>query len=617
MSLYSVHPLQNLDSIRVLTLHPGETEVVEVSMGTMQLSAKPEFIALSYTWGNPTDERHPSHQKYDLVKRHLLCGTDLLAVQQNLYEALLQLRQKKEYTPIWVDAICIDQENKDELNHQLSLMSRIYCDATWVIVWLGKDDATTREATQCLSILQRDGSLVFETMSHYEAAKEFLDSIPRQSRHAIALLLRRRWFNRVWTLQEALMPIRLRCFCGPYELDITTICMFAALSLKIASSGQARSEVSKDLDELPLGQSSGGACISAWHGLTSPAGGFGARALFRYPKIDYKMEVPRTFKWLMALELYTHEARQRNCSQMQDKILAPLTFALHEAFAPESSEFLSLKREACGILDCRLPVSDLYLKFTRFMIDSMVSLDILSRAHRDTLYSGSTREPKLPSWVPPFHEVGTTSLLDDLLFTQYNAAAYLGPYHQIPRSLVDPFELPVRAVFFGRIIQISNHAAPADTTSTWLSHFRNSDSYKRKSMLGNCHDIAHVVLHNVGNRLADGIAWEAECQSRRNEFMKYHLSTVASIQLSITVSPRAMRKLFRFDVYGQRVIGLAPMQARESDHICIIQGSRVPFIVRETPGENKYKLVGEAFAEYFMRGAVESLNFADRVIVLV
>jgi len=78
-----------------------------------------------------------------------------------------------------------------------------------------------------------------------------------------------------------------------------------------------------------------------------------------------------------------------------------------------------------------------------------------------------------------------------------------------------------------------------------------------------------------------------------------------------------MRKLFRFDVYGQRLIGLAPTHAQESDHICIMQGAKVPFIVRESSEMGKYTLVGEAFAENFMRGEVQFLNFADRVIVLV
>jgi len=442
MALYKDHPLQNLDSIRVLTLRPGETDAtIEISISTVRLSTKPNFIALSYTWGNPTDERHPSYREYDLVSYQISCGKEVLAVRQNLHEALWQLRDKQEYTPLWIDAICIDQKNEKELNRQLSLMPYIYCDAAWVIIWLGKGDATTLEAVQCLDGLQREEDLVILSMMRCEAAMEFLDSIPRRSRHALVLLLRRTWFNRVWTLQEVLLPKRIRCLCGSHELDIGAASMFAALSLGIASSGQETFEASKDLDKLPLCQLGGAACVSAWLGLTWPGGGFGSRALLRYPKIDHNMELPRTFKWLVALEMFAHEARQRNCSKLEDKILAPLAFALHEKFAPETPDFFPVKREAHSIIDCRLPVPELYLKFTRFMIDSMANLDVLSRAHRDVLRKNAAKEPNLPSWVPPFHEVGTTSLIDDLLFTKYNAAIHLGPYRQIESKYMVPGQL--------------------------------------------------------------------------------------------------------------------------------------------------------------------------------
>ncbi|KAJ4285977.1 hypothetical protein N0V90_013543 [Kalmusia sp. IMI 367209] len=613
MALYKIHALHDPDAIRVVTLHPGETNaMIEISMGVVRLSNKPKFIALSYTWGNPTDELSPPYQQYELVEHHISCGQELLAVQQNLYQALWQLREKQVYTPIWIDAICIDQINKEELNHQLSLMSRIYCDATWVLVWLGKEDATTQEAAQALGELKRTGSLVIRSMSHYEAATKSLGSIAPQSGHALAALLRRKWFNRVWTLQEALLPARMRCFCGPHEFDIGAIAMLAALLLGNASSSRGSSKLPKEFDELPLCQISGAACIAAWQGLTWSGGGFGSRAVLRYPKIDSKMEIPRTFKWLVALELHAHEARQRNCTQLKDKILAPLAFALNERFTLETPDFVALKREAHGILDCRLPVSELYLKFTRFLIDSMSNLDILSRAHRENLHEDPTKALNLPSWVPPFHEVGTTSLVDDLFFSQYKTATYLGPYCQIEGSLANASELRVRAVFFGRIVQISNHAAPADTLITWFSHLRNSSLYRQETELGNDHDLAHIVLHQIEDRLADAMEWETERQKHREKLLNWYFSAITLIQLNTPVSPRRMRKLFRFDVNGQRLIGLAPTQAQESDHICIMQGASVPFIVRESSEKGKYTLVGEAFAENFMHGEVQSLDFADK-----
>jgi hypothetical protein len=94
----------------------------------------------------------------------------------------------------------------------------------------------------------------------------------------------------------------------------------------------------------------------------------------------------------------------------------------------------------------------------------------------------------------------------------------------------------VRAVFFGSIIQISKHDAPADTVCTWLSHLRNSDCYKQEVISGNCHDLAHIVLHRLGDRLANGIKLEAESQKRRREFMRFNLSTVLIMQLNTPVS---------------------------------------------------------------------------------
>jgi hypothetical protein len=50
MALYKDHPLQDTDSIRLLTLHPDNKDTnIKVSIGTARLSAKPSFIALSYT----------------------------------------------------------------------------------------------------------------------------------------------------------------------------------------------------------------------------------------------------------------------------------------------------------------------------------------------------------------------------------------------------------------------------------------------------------------------------------------------------------------------------------------------------------------------------------------
>ena len=83
------------------------------------------------------------------------------------------------------------------------------------------------------------------------------------------------------------------------------------------------------------------------------------------------------------------------------------------------------KRRIDEMLNYQFTVEDLYCKFTKFMIDSMNNLDILSRAggQNDNVDNSCL---KLPSWVPSFHCPGFSSFIDNTYFNKYNAAVYLG-----------------------------------------------------------------------------------------------------------------------------------------------------------------------------------------------
>lgn len=53
----------------------------------------------------------------------------------------------------WIDALCIDQENLAERNHQVTQMGKIYASAYRVVSWLGwwdhtLDSSTTRDTRE-------------------------------------------------------------------------------------------------------------------------------------------------------------------------------------------------------------------------------------------------------------------------------------------------------------------------------------------------------------------------------------------------------------------------------------------------------------------------------------
>jgi Heterokaryon incompatibility protein (HET) len=65
-----------------------------------------------------------------------------LTVTPNLWHALIHLNQTRpdELQAIWIDAICIDQDKKNEKTSQVGIMHHIYRTANSVVVWLGPED---------------------------------------------------------------------------------------------------------------------------------------------------------------------------------------------------------------------------------------------------------------------------------------------------------------------------------------------------------------------------------------------------------------------------------------------------------------------------------------------
>ncbi|KAJ4289069.1 hypothetical protein N0V90_011411 [Kalmusia sp. IMI 367209] len=62
-----------------------------------------------------------------------------ISVTKNLYDALRHIRSENSNREIWVDALCINQADVKERNHQVSLMGDIYSSAELVINWLAFD----------------------------------------------------------------------------------------------------------------------------------------------------------------------------------------------------------------------------------------------------------------------------------------------------------------------------------------------------------------------------------------------------------------------------------------------------------------------------------------------
>lgn len=100
-----------------------------ISLDTNRL---PCFNALSYVWG-------------DKVTDTVRCDFVDIPVTKNCWDALRRIRNLYNETIIWVDAICIDQTNMEEKEHQVALMRDIYLRADTVYIWLDDETAAIRQ----------------------------------------------------------------------------------------------------------------------------------------------------------------------------------------------------------------------------------------------------------------------------------------------------------------------------------------------------------------------------------------------------------------------------------------------------------------------------------------
>jgi hypothetical protein len=99
--LYSQLPHQR--AIRLLRIKSGTgDDVIQITLETFDLDSKTQFTALSYVWG---DEKSPCK---------ITCDGHKKPVRRNLWGVLSQLRKQRFHSLLWVDAICIDQENEEE-----------------------------------------------------------------------------------------------------------------------------------------------------------------------------------------------------------------------------------------------------------------------------------------------------------------------------------------------------------------------------------------------------------------------------------------------------------------------------------------------------------------------
>ena len=184
---YSYERLDHTASqIRILTISSADRKEADihctleiVSLGP-DAEHRPIYEALSYTWGT-MQANHVIHVN----------GCPF-SITSNLDIALRYLRKPLTSRVLWIDAICIDQDNLQEKNDQVKRMRDVFNSASQVLVWLGETDKDARTA---MAFLERVDCSI-ESVPAFENSKvePFLPALDK--------FFKKPWWTRIWVVQE-------------------------------------------------------------------------------------------------------------------------------------------------------------------------------------------------------------------------------------------------------------------------------------------------------------------------------------------------------------------------------------------------------------------------------
>lgn len=447
-SAYTYKPLQTTTSIRVLKISPLEIPAtasslddlahlkIKASLVEVDLDDAPVFNALSYTWGDPMvyrfkDEEFLQVKDWYCQCYSIECDGQVVTVGANLFSCLFELRflrfcgsspgtntDWKELLdrPIWIDALCINQNDPDEKTTQIPLMGRIYSQSKHTMAYLGgADDASVtampfvQSFAQAISEYKKqtpDGLGGVAGLSKGAAAAPHLTGeimqrhnipvIPSASVPHVYAFLHRAWFMRTWVMQEIALSEKITILCGGMSMDLWDLRSFYWHTSEITGLTQiptvdehgnledCRHEGWASLhiapDELHCREGKDELLWFIW-----------TVALFIQQQLDIQKEFGTGILYPRPLSQLIAKFRLTGAADPRDRIYGVLSLE-GEGWRPRSK----LPRPP---LDYSKPLGDVYVEWTRYILQAEQDLAYLSLAHgefdRDRGY-----QTHVPSWVP-------------------------------------------------------------------------------------------------------------------------------------------------------------------------------------------------------------------------
>ena len=550
------------ENIRLMYLLPAQTSaVIRVDLVHIRLTKEdvPKYEALSYAWGNrDTPEVIYVGQK----------GEDTIAVTRSLHQALPYLRYKDKRRVLWVDAICVDQQNLEERSHQVQRMGDVYSLADRVIVWLGVDDTTSMHAIQLLRTVASEIEVDWITSTMTPVSQDDADWVDlpyarlnsRQDMFAIYSLVMRPWFERLWVQQEIHSNANAVLICG---LDTLSWHDFRK-SIYFFFRTWRNFEDDKALYP-------------------------GLRVRFL---LIYHMISEGGYFTLGAL---IERSQHCKCSDPRDRVYAVLNM------------LTTFERDTKIKPDYTKTVSQVYRDVVLSILDNTTKISILGYCEMQEQPLESSDSLQVPSWVPDWtipsltqrmetgHASGNsnaeTSNDNDALWVM---GTYIARISHVEKIMCDSMPGLIS------VIQDFSQKYLLDVKSaSYVSGGSKLDAYCR-TLCDDYFSGQWLPAQALMPGFQESREWLSSILSPPETDGKHdsNVATVYEPYLYWAWGFCNQRCLFMTE---EGHIGLAPRAAKPGDRVCVLLGSDAPFLLRPT-GDKQYQLVGHCYTHGIMSG---------------
>ncbi|MCJ1354146.1 MAG: hypothetical protein MMC33_004133 [Icmadophila ericetorum] len=618
------------NEIRVL--RPTYTSNLNFELIHVPLQPNSQYSALSYTWGTQAFT-HP-----------VTINNQEFRVTQNLYEALGYLYHGYRDKPpviskgglLWVDAICINQNNIPERNQQVPLMKTLYEQAERIYVWLGKaeNEANNELGVQKMAEFThgflRSASKnrpyrpwwwpnkpvplaadihrgVVDMSVNNKAIFDVEGSVTYRSWLAICELLHKPWWTRAWVYQEATVP---DAYTSYYVRGFNVNSRNTKVLFLHGSSTFSWSDLNNTLLVAEHLQSALSVDTTLLKSIPQEC-----RRLSKLRNLRISGEKASFLDVLQTLRL-------TECREPQDKVYAALGLA-----SPEAIQNIPV--------DYGLSVTEVYLNVAKFsMSEAGHELDFLgysmTRAKRLPHRSSSYEENiGLPSWVPDWAD-----MID---------------IYPLPKGIHKPFESTTRQVrpidrrgipFRGKETEMHCYNACGDTK---LSAVITGTLLCIKGV--QCDSIADImILQDVAQCREKDRQWTIQMKGQyapTNEPLQVALARTDAADAQYDTLGRVVARngsidfpllrrnkseLAAKDYERQRItrhalvrathlrsvcltkrgyVGLVPDSAIVGDDIYMLLGGQVLYALRPTnTGGQEFTFIGESYIHGLMDGSI-------------